>query len=203
MFAPAWLDTDKTLSTLSKHPKCDSREFAQDKFAEKIEKNYREHRYKVAFKEVQRVLRNNRSTTLGHTQKGKGICATIAMVQKEYLPSPNDKKIGKWAIKDAMRRAADAGDVVSPLKRGPKVRIHNDLTYALATHLTMMQVVSNGEAKASEMKAIALAVVTGMHHEGKMSIDYVWHKTRESHPEIMNLVKAKNHENCRVDWLSY
>ena len=128
---------------------------------------------------------------------------TIAMVQKEYLPSPNDKKIGKWAIEDAMLRAADAGDVVSPLKRGPKVRIHTDLTYALATHSTMMQVVANGEAKVSVMKAIASAVVFGTHHKGEMSMDYLWRKTRESHPEIMNPVKAENHENHCVDWLSY
>jgi len=140
---------------------------------------------------------------LGPQKKGKGICKTIAMVQKEYLPSPNDKKIGKWAIEDAMLRAADAGDVVSPLKRGGKVRIHTDLTYALATHSTMMQVAGDGEAKASEMKAIASAVVSGTRHEGKISMDYLWRKTRESHPEIMNPVTAKNHENRCVDWLSY
>ncbi len=36
-----------------------------------------------------------------------------------------------------------------------------------------------------------------------MTVDYLWRKTRESHPEIMNLVTAKNHENRHVDWLSY
>ncbi len=53
------------------------------------------------------------------------------------------------------------------------------------------------------MKVVALAVLAGTNHEGKMTVDYLWRKTRESLPEIMNPVKAKNHENRCVDWLSY
>ena len=83
------------------------------------------------------------------------------------------------------------------------MRIPHDLTYAIATHSTMMQVASDGEAKSSEMKAVALVLLAGMTHEAKINVNYLWRKTRESHPEILNLVKAKNHENRRVDWLSY
>ena len=121
------------------------------------------------------------------------------MVQQEYLPSPNDIKIRRGAIESAMLK----GDIVSPVKRGQKVRIPHDLTYAIATHSTMMQVASDGEAKSSEMKAVALVLLAGMTHEAKINVNYLWRKTRESHPEILNLVKAKNHENRRVDWLSY
>ena len=35
------------------------------------------------------------------------------------------------------------GDVVLPIKRGQKVHILNDLTYALATHSMMLQVASD------------------------------------------------------------
>jgi hypothetical protein len=73
---------------------------------------------------------------MGNPKKGKGVRATIAMVQQEYLPSPNDIKIGRGAIESAMLK----GDVVSPVKRGQKVRITHDLTDARATHSTMMQV---------------------------------------------------------------
>ena len=58
-------------------------------------------------------------------------------MNEEYLPSPNDKKISKGAIEIAMVRGG--GDIVSPAKRGRKVSIPKELTYALATHAMMMQ----------------------------------------------------------------
>jgi len=94
-FMPAWIDSVvKTLDTLSKRPRRNSTQFAQDKFSEKVEKMYREQRHKVAFKEVQRILRSNRSSA-SNPKKGKGVRATIAMVQQEYLPSLNDIMIGR------------------------------------------------------------------------------------------------------------
>jgi hypothetical protein len=53
------------------------------------------------------------------------------------------------------------------------------------------------------MKAVAAALLADTTHEAKINVNYLWRKTRESHPEILNPVKAKNHENRRVDWLSY
>ena len=168
-FMPAWLDSVKTLDTLSKRPRRNSTQFAQDKLSEKVEKMYREQRHKVAFKEVQRILKSNRSSP-GNRKKGKGVRATIEMVQQEYLPSPNDIKIGRGAIESAMLR----GDIVSPVKRGRKVRIPHDLTYAIATHSTMMQVASDGEAKSSEMRAVASALLAGTTHEAKINVNYLW-----------------------------
>ena len=54
---PAWLDHDKTIATLSKRPRRSSTNYAQDKFAEKAEQHYRAKRFKVAFKEVQRIVK--------------------------------------------------------------------------------------------------------------------------------------------------
>jgi hypothetical protein len=198
-FMPAWLDSAKTLNTLSKRPRRNSTQFAQDKFSEKVEKMYREQRHRVAFKEVQQILKSNCSSA-GNPKRGKGIRATIAMAQQEYFPSPNDIKTGRGAIESAMLKG---GDIVSPVKRGRKVRIPHELTYAIATHSTMMQVASDEEAKNSEMKAVAAALLADTTHEAKINVNYLWRKTRESHPEILNPVKAKNHENRRVDWLSY
>jgi hypothetical protein len=162
---------------------------------------YRQQRYKVAFKEVQCVLKTNQSldTGAGQPKKRKGICAVIESVQKELLHSPNDIKIMKGATNSALFR----GDEVFPLKKGQKVRIPHDLTHALATHSMMMQVAGDGEASVANMKADASALPAGANHEGEMDVEYVWRKTRESHPKNINPVRAKNHKNRRVEWLSY
>ena len=43
----------------------------------------------------------------------------------------------------------------------------------------------------------------GTEWEAKVNPEWVWRKTRSLHPEILNPVQAKNHEDRRVDWLSY
>ena len=201
-FMPAWLDHDKTIATLSKRPRRSSTNYAQDKFAEKAEQHYRAKRFKVAFKEVQRIVKENQeSLDKGAVQpkKGMGIRAVIKAVSEEYLDSPIDIKISRGAITRALHR----GDEVSPLKAGRKDIVPHDLTYALATHSTMMQVAGDGEACAANMKAVASAVIAGTKYERRIDVEYLWRKTREKHPEIINPVRAKNHENRRVDWLSY
>ena len=82
-------------------------------------------------------------------------------------------------------------------------RVPIELTKALATHTTMMQVSGDGEASSSIMRQVASAVLAGTEHDGKINVDYLWRKTRQHHPEILNPVRAKNHENRRVDWLTY
>ena len=89
---PAWLDHDKTIATLSKRPRRSSTNYAQDNFSGKVERHYYEKRFKVAFNEVQRMVKENRSSDPGVMQpkKGKGIRAIIKAVSEEYLDSPND-----------------------------------------------------------------------------------------------------------------
>ena len=106
-FMPAWLDHDKTIATLSKRPRRSSTNYAQDKFAEKAEQHYRAKRFKVAFKEVQRIVKENQeSLDKGAVQpkKGMGIRAVIKAVSEEYLDSPNDIKISRGAITRALLR---------------------------------------------------------------------------------------------------
>ena len=130
-FIPAWLDHDKTIATLSKRPRCSSTNYTQDKFAEKAKKHHRAKKFKVAFKEVQRIIKENQLFDKGAVQpkKGKGIRAVIKAVSEEYLDSPNNMKISRGAI----TRALHWGDEVLPLKAGQKVSVPDDLTYALAT----------------------------------------------------------------------
>ena len=47
------------------------------------------------------------------------------------------------------------------------------------------------------------ALVAKTKWDQAFSLDYVYHKMRTEHPEIVNPVRAKNHEDRRVDWLSY
>ena len=104
---PTWLDADKTLATLSKHSCFSITNHAQqDQFADKIETTYRQQWYKVVFKEVQRILKNNRSLDTGALQpkKGHGICAVIKSVKKELLDYLNDIKVAKGAIERTASR---------------------------------------------------------------------------------------------------
>ncbi len=98
LFMPAWLEHDKTISTLCKHPHLSSTNFAQDKFLEKVDKTYHEQRCKVAFKEVQCVIKANRSSNTGVLQPKKGarICANKG--RKVTLDGDPDIKTKKDAI---------------------------------------------------------------------------------------------------------
>ena len=66
-----------------------------------------------------------------------------------------------------------------------------------------MQVSGESEASGPKMTATIIALVHKTKWEGKFDPDYAWRKTRIAHPEILNPVQAKNHEDRRVDWLSY
>jgi hypothetical protein len=71
------------------------------------------------------------------------------------------------------------------------------VTLDLATQATKMQVCAKGEALAPKMKATASTLIAGTNH--KLKINYTWKKTWMTHPEILNPVKAKNHEDQCVE----
>ena len=173
---PLWMDTDKTIE------------------------HYYQTRYKQAFKAATLKYQQEGSKDNFQGKKGTGIRAIVNKANNEMLASPNDMKLTRAAVHAAILRGEFG---VSPPKRGRKPVVNPTLTFALATHSTMMQVSGEGEASAIKMKAVASALMSGTTHEGSVSIDYLWRKTRLSHPEIMNPVKAKNHEDRRVDWLTY
>ena len=87
-------------------------------------------------------------------------------------------------------------------QKGASVHVPPELNYALAMHTTMMQVSGDGEASSYTMRQVASAVLTGTDHEGTINAEYLWCKTRQSHPEIMDPVRAKNHENHLINWLT-
>ena len=89
--------------------------------------------------------------------------------------------------------------ISNTIEVGKGVNVPNVLTYVLVTHSTMMQVSGEGELLETKMKAVASALVSGTSHESAINIDYLWRKTWLHYPEIMNLVKAKNHNAWRAD----
>lgn len=67
------------------------------------------------------------------------------------------------------------------------------MTHALATQAKMMHVCAKGEVSAPNMIATASALTASTNH--KFSANYAWQKTQMKHPDILNPVKAKNHED--------
>ncbi len=192
----AWTDVERTSEAMSKRTKRAATQMAQDVFVEKADWFYYNNQYK--FKEATLELAKNRMDANKHGQRGSGIRAIVKRINDEKLPSPNDKKLTRGAVFNAV----DRGDIgVSPLKRGVKETVTPLVTTALATQATMMQICAEGEASAPKMKATAAALIAGTNH--KFSAEYAWRKTRMRHPKILNPVKAKNHEDRRVEWLTY
>ncbi len=193
-----WTDLDKTSDAMSKRKKRPVMQVTQDVFNDKVNKFYYDNGYKEAFKAATLEVASNREDPNKQGQRGSGIRAIVQRINNEKLISPNDKKLTRGAVFNAV----DRGDIgVSPLKKGKKETVTPLVTLDLATQATMMQVCAEGEASAPKMRATASALIAGTNH--KFSVDYTWRKTRMAHPEILNPVKAKNHEDRRVEWLTY
>lgn len=194
----SWTDLNKTNSAMSKRKKRPPSQVIQDAFIANADKYHYDIRYKAAFKAATLEVNRNREDPNKQGKRGCGVRAVVDRLNNEMLPSPNDKKLTRMAIFNAI----DRGDIgVSPLKKGKKVTVTPLVTKAIATQAAMMQVCAEGEASAPIMKQLASALIAGTDH--KFSADYAWRKTRMKHPEMLNPVKAKNHEDRRVDWLTY
>ena len=197
---PTWMDVDKTAVSMSKRKRRSSTQYSVDLFNKKMDGKYYDERFKIAFKAATSEVGKFQENPSLHGKRGNGICAVVQKYNNEMLSSPNDRKLTKGGIQHAIERG-DFG--ISPPKRGRKVSIPSELPYALAVHSTMMQVAGEGEASSLNIQAVASALVAGSVHEDKTNIDYLWRFTRSLHPEILIPVTAKNHEDRRVDWLSY
>ena len=124
----------------------------------------------------------------------------MAQKYNAKLQSPGDRKIQRSVLMNAVKR----GEVgVSPKKKGRPPTVPAELTMGIATHAAMMQVSGEAEASGQKMKATISALAMGTDWENKVNSEYVWRKTRSLHPDILNPVQAKDHEDRRADWLTY
>ena len=172
----------------------------RDNFSAKANKTYYGDRYKAAHKEATTMLQANRNDPNKWGKRGFGATSVVADVNERMLSSPNDRKLTKTAVSEAVD-AKKAG--VSPAKRGRPCKIPSPLPRGLAQHAIMLQTLGDGEATGALIKCTADAIVTGTAWENKINTEYLWRKTRREYPEILMPHSAKNNEDRRVDWLSY
>lgn len=161
-----------------------------------MEKEYRDNRYKEAYKKATLAL--TPSTNTG--TRGHGLRAVVDRVNNEMLNSPNDKKLSKTNIHYAVQRGEYG---VSPMKKGRPLEVPIELTGALARHAVMMQVSGDGEAASNMMHAIISALTMGTVYDSVFDVEYVWRVTRERHGNIINPEKQVNNEDRRNDWLTW
>ena len=197
---PAWMDRETTTAALGKTKQRTITQTTQDNFDKKSINGYYQTRHSNAWKGGTKyyndILRNPKL----RGKRGFGARSIADRLNKTILNSPNDRKIGKSAFERAVQRGEFG---VSPPKRGHKSIVPENLTKTLATHATMMQISGEGEASRPKMMATLHALVAGTKWDEAFSLDYVYRKMRTEHPEMLNPVRAKNHEDRRVDWLSY
>ena len=197
---PLWMDPDKTAVSMAKRPKRRQEEVARDQYRKKIDNHVNNTKYSRAFKTATLEIGANLANPDLYGKRGYGIRSIVDRVNETMLSSPNNKKLSRSAIE----RAVSCGKFgVSPPRRGRPAIVPNQLTYALATHSTMMQIAGEGEASAIKMKTVASALMANTNHKNKVMVDWIWRKMRLQHPELMNPVTAKNHEDRRVDWLTF
>jgi hypothetical protein len=124
----------------------------------------------------------------------------VDQINMQLLHSPNDKKLKKTTVYNAIARGSFG---VSPLKNGRPRKVLPELTCGLACHAVMMQASGKGEASSLKMRAIAGALMLGTQFENKFSTDYLWQRTRIEHPKMIYPAKAIDNEDRHVDWLTY
>lgn len=197
---PTWLDRDKTEASMSTRKKRSPAEVCRDNFEDNAKKDYYNNRYTTAFKEATAVVHANMNDVNKNGKRGFGVDAVANDINERLLTSPNDRKLKPTSVYNAVK---DGRIGVTPMKRGRKSVVPEILPASLATQAVMMQVAGVGEASAKTMKVLVEGLVAGTEWEDKIDAEYTWRKTRSSHPEILNPVKAKKNEDRRVEWLSY
>ena len=197
---PDWLDRDKTLATMSTRKKRSPMEVCRDTFEGNAMKDYYLNRFTTAFKEATTTIHANMNDINKNGKRGYGVDAVAEDINSRLLTSPNDRKVKPTALYNAVKEGRVG---VTPLKRGRKPVVPEIVPAALASQAVMMQVAGVGEASSKKMKVLVEGLSSGTEWEDKLDPEYVWRKTRSSHPDILIPAKAKKNEDRRVEWLSY
>ena len=195
---PGWMDGVATSQTMFTRKKRSRKEKSKDDFSNKVTKECRDRKFATVWKMATTQLYENNS---GPNKGGRGYGSRAVMQQfNTLLNSPGDKKITHRSLS---RTVKEGHFGKSPQKNGRPTTIPEALKKATAVHTVMMQV--NGEAEASKSTLLTTTntLVVGTKWEGSFRHKYLQRAARSKYPEIMNPVRAKNHEDRRVDWLSY
>ncbi len=135
------------------------------RLTEQISDLHRAGRYKNAFKACTRLLKP--AVAEDCTLKGPvSLRKAVDCLNNEMLSSPNDRKLTKSAIYDAVAHGLFG---VSPLMNERPQIVPPELTHGLACHAVMMQSSGEEEASSLKMRALACALTMGTQHENKFS----------------------------------
>jgi hypothetical protein len=102
--ASAWTDVDKTSKAIHKQNMQLLMQVAQDKFNKKVDRFYYTNLYKAAFKEATLEVAKNRDDPQKQGKRGNGVHAIIKQINDEKLLSPNDMKLKRGAVFNAVSR---------------------------------------------------------------------------------------------------
>lgn len=201
---PPWIDPE-SCSKMSTHRKRKSLIEAHSyRLTEQVSGLHRAGCYKNAFKACTRLLKpavaEDRSRGVTSMKGPVSVRKAIDHLNNEMLSSPNDRKLTKSAIQNAVARGSFG---VSPLKNGRPQIVPPELTHELACHVVMMQSSGEGDASSLKMRALAGALTMGTRHENKFSTDWLWRRTRNDHPRMNMPAKAINNKDRCIDWLTY
>lgn len=197
---PPWIDSESCAKMLTRRKRKSITEAHSYRLTEQVSDLYRSGRYKSAFKACTSLLRPPPEAVAAQRTKGISVTKAIKRINDQMLSSPNDKKLKRTIIYEALQRGSFG---VSPLKMGRPRIVPPELTHGLACHAVMMQSSGEGEASSLKMRAVAGAITLGTVHENKFSASYLWRRTRKEHPRMLLPRKAINNEDRRVDWLTY
>ena len=201
---PPWIDPESCSKMLTSRKQKSLTEVHSYRLTEQVSDLHHAGRYKNAFKACTRLLKpavaEDRSRGVTSMKGPVSVRKAVDRLNNEMLSSPNDRKLTKSAIQNAVARGSFG---VSPLKNGRPRIVPPELTHGLACHAVMMQASGEGEASSLKMRALAGALTMGTRHENKFSTDYLWQRTRNNHPRMIMPAKAINNEDRRVDWLTY
>jgi hypothetical protein len=103
-----------------------------------VEKLYYSAQYSTGYKAATLAMQ---STEAGSKHYGTGLRATVNRINKEMLHLPNEKKLTKSTIYNAVARG-DFG--ISPLKNGQKGVIPTELTHGLALEVETGKKIRDG-----------------------------------------------------------
>ena len=205
---PAWIDPAICEKMLTRGKRKSLTEAHSTRLTGQASTTYRAGRYKNAFKACTSLF-TPPPVDVSDERRRRGITSTkgpisvrkaVKRINDDMLASPNDKKLKKTTIQDAINRGSFGK---SPLKMGRPRIIPPELTHGLACHAVMMQSSGEGEASAIKMRSVASAMTLGTAYEKIIRIEYLWKRTRMEHPRMIMPAKAINNEDRRVDWLTY
>ena len=84
---------------------------------------------------------------------------------------------------------------MSPLKKGPPVKVTPEITGQLAMQAAKIQAAGQGGGNCTNMRKAIIAMTVGTEYEAKLDTQYVKKKACATHPEVFTPVLAKNDDN--------